>query len=117
MKRYKPKTPYNVPIKLLIPTEKNVKGTIKKVWPALEDAPMIFGSFRTFGGTEMTNNDVYVVVDTGTVETWYRPDIKSNCRLHFLETGDVYEVVGAPEDIYMRHQYMRMRVQKVKGGA
>ncbi len=114
---YKPSAPFNVAMKLLIPTTKNVTGTTKKTYPFPDDAPLIFGSFRTFTGTETTVNDLYTVVATGYIDTWYRPDIKANCRIYLCETEETYEVLGEPENISMRNQYIKMRVRKVGGGA
>ena len=75
----------------------------------------IFCSFRTYGGTESTSNDVLVVNDTAIIETWYRPDITSSSQ---IKLGDkVYEVIGEPENIEMRNQFMKFKVQAVRGGA
>lgn len=117
MRAYRPVSPFNVPMKLLVPTYNKIKGTEKKTFPEVEDAPVFFGSFRTFGGTESAENGIYAVYDTAKIDTWYRDDIKANCRIFICETGETYEVVGDPEDIYMRHQYMMINVRKVGGGA
>ena len=50
------------------------------------------------------------------MDTWYRPDIKSDCRIAVAETGDVYEILGSPEDIEMRHQYMQIKLRRIAGG-
>ena len=54
--RYRPITPFNVAMILLIPSEAMVKGVLKKVYPDPETDDLsdyVFnGSFRTFGGTE-----------------------------------------------------------------
>lgn len=114
---YKPYTPFNVPMKLLIPTETKVKGTIKKSFPDTETAPLFFGSFRSFGGTETEVNGVYTVIDTATIETWFRSDIKADCRVYMCDTGEIYEVYATPENIDRRNQYLQFRVRKVGGGA
>lgn len=114
---YRPDVPFNVPIKLLIPTTIKSKGVNKKVFPSPDDAPLIFGSFKTYGGTETTVNNVFTIIDTGILETWYRPDIKGNCRIYLCETGETFEVLGHPENINMRNQYLKCRVQKVGGEA
>lgn len=120
MRRYKPVTPFNVPMLILTPTITMVKGTPKKTYPNPLEVPaekQIFGSFRTFGGTESTSNDLYVVLDTAVIETWYRPDITSDCRLYILQTGQTYDITGTPEDIYMQHQYLKIRAQRTGGVA
>ena len=55
------------------------------------------------------------VVKTAVVETWYRPDITSDWHLYICETGEEYQVIGDPENIDMRHQYLRIKVEKVGG--
>lgn len=112
MADFKPHTPYNIPVMLLIPTVKTVKGTPKKVYP--ETGETIFCNVRTFGGTERVVNDVLTVENTATFETWYRPDIKSDCRL--LINNQTYEMMGDPENINMRNQYLIIKAKAVKGG-
>lgn len=112
---FKPAYPYSTAVELLIPTYSTVKGVQTKTFPA--EGVIINCSWKTYGGTETNNNDVYTVVDTANVETWYRPDIKSDCRLKVLSTGDVYEIKGKPENVNMRNQYIRMKVQAIEGGA
>lgn len=114
-KTFKPSYPYSTAVQLLIPTYKTVKGVPTKTFPT--EGIQINCSWKTYGGTETNNNDLYTVVDTANVETWYRPDIKSDCRLKVLSTGDVYEIKGKPENVNMRNQFIRMKVQAVEGGA
>lgn len=113
MKEFKPDTPYNVAAVLQIPTDTYIKGVHKKSYP--DEGEMIYISFRTFGGSETKSNGITVVEDTGTVETWYRPDIKSNCRL--LINGTSYEILGTPENIGNRNMWLVFKVRAVKGGA
>lgn len=115
MKEFKPSLPYVTPIELLIPTYSSAKGVGTKSYPA--EGIKLFCSFKTYMGTETTTNDVYTIIDTANVETWYRPDIKSDCRIKVLSTGDVYEIIGKPENINMRNQFVKFRVQSVEGGA
>jgi len=110
---YKPYTPFNMPVFLFKPTSSEVKGSLKKVYPA--EGILFFASFRTFGGSEVEVNGVYSVESTGVLETWYRPDIKADCRIQI--DGVMYEILGTPEDIGMRHQYLSVRVRAIKGGA
>ena len=44
MSDYKPSAAFTVPIKLLIPETKNIKGTIKKTYP--EDGDLIWCEFK-----------------------------------------------------------------------
>lgn len=115
MRRYKPQQPFNTAMKLLTPKTEKVKGVTKKTYETPED--VFYGSFRTFGGSENTSNGVYTVYDTAIIDTWYRPDIQSDCRIKICETDEVYEVIGRPENIDMRNKYMQVRVEKVGGKA
>lgn len=114
-RKYKP-GPFDVAMKLLIPTSSVVKGVTKKVYPDPQDVTTVFyGSLRTYGGTENMSNNVYTVYDTAIVDTWYRPDIKSDCRIYLCETEEIWDVISRPENIDMRHQYMQFKLQKVGG--
>ena len=117
MAGFKPSVPFSVPLMLLIPTYSSDYGVQTKVYPAPDKGVLIFGSLRTFGGTERESNGLFTVYNTATVETWYRPDIKSNCRLYVCETGETFEILGEPENIEMRNQYLKLKVQQLKGGA
>lgn len=114
-RHFKPSTPYSTAVELLIPTYSTVKGVPVKTFP--QQGIQINCSWKTYGGTEANTNELYMVIDTANVETWYRPDIKSDCRIKVLATGDVYEIIGKPENIDMRNQYIKFRVQAVEGGA
>ena len=114
-RRYRPVMPFNVAMRLLVPTTVKVKGVEKPTYPDPSDGFAFFGSFRTFGGTESTENEVLTVIDTATIDTWYNPQIKANCRIYLEESGKYYEITGAPEDIDMQHQFLRLRVQRIGG--
>lgn len=117
---YRQKTPYNVPMKILTPTWETINGVRKKVYESLDetsDDMMIFGSVRTFGGTETTINGVYAIEKTATIETWFRPDITSDCRIALLESGDIYEILGEPENIEMRNRILLFKGKKIGGKA
>lgn len=109
---YRPKLGRTVPLELLTPTIEKVSGVTKKTYP--ETGEIIYGSFRTYGGTEQTVNGVYSIIDTGIVECFYDPRIKSECRIK-LTTGQVYEVVNEPENVNMFNQFSRFKVKRVKG--
>ena len=117
MARYKPSKPLNTPLLLYIVTgTENIRGVEVKTYA--KKGILFFGSFVTYGGTEREVNGVYSVEDTATVETWYRPEFAASCRVALANNpAAVYEVVGVPEDIEQRHQYCKMRLTRVKGGA
>ena len=114
-REFKPSLPYTTAIELFIPTYSSAKGIGYKSYP--DEGIKLFCSFKTYMGTETTTNDVYTIIDTANIETWYRPDIKSDCRIKVLSTGDVYEIIGKPENINMRNQFIKFRVHAVEGGA
>lgn len=115
MADYKPSSPFTVPVKLLIPEYKTVKGVKKKIYP--KDGELIWCSFKTYGGTEREINEVYSIEDTGNVETWFRPDIKSDYQIMLAESGATYEILNEPENINLRNQYCKFKVRRIKGGA
>ena len=108
---YKP-IPFNVPLMLQRAEKTTVKGSTKKTYV---DVGFIYCSFRTFGGTETTTNGVLTVENTAVVETWYTPEIKADSRLRTTD-GAVYEILGTPENIEMRNQYLRFKIRETKGG-
>ena len=75
------------------------------------------GSFKTYGGTERTENNLYVIEDTAKIETYFRPDIKSDCRVMLAESGATYDIINEPEDVEQRHKYYVFKVRRIKGGA
>ncbi len=112
MARFKPSAPFTTPASLQNVTYQAIQGVrVKEYGPG----ELIFLNFRTFGGTEVEVNGIIAVEHTAVVETWYRPDIKSDSRLTIA--GRTFEVLGEPEDIELRHQYLRLKVKEIKGGA
>lgn len=116
-----------IPLILLIPTYKNVSGVSKPTYPTIQETlevkdnkgnsiNLFFGSFKTYGGTERDVNGVYSIEDTANIETMYRPDIKANCRVA-REDGATYDIISEPEDIEQRHQFLKFKVKRIKGGA
>ena len=116
-KNYKPSAPFNVAMKLLKPTTDAAFGVGVKHYTTPEASSLIYGSFRTFGGTESTDNGIYTIIDTATVDTWYRPDITADCQIYICESGQTYDIISDPEDIDFRHQYCQFRVRKAGGKA
>ena len=110
---FKAHGPYTTPVELLKPTITVVKGVRKKVYPLT--GYKINCTVRTFGGTERVVNDVLVIDNTAVLETWYTPEITADCR--FIINGVAYEVIGEPENVNMRNQYLIVKVKAIKGGA
>lgn len=117
MAEYRPSLPFSTPLLLLVPTYETKQGVKVKSYTAIADGILFYGTFKTYGGTETTSNGVLMVEDTATIETWYRPDIDSNCRIALAANGAEYEIIGQPEDISQRHQWLTFKVRRVKGGA
>lgn len=111
---YKPSGQFNVPLYLFVPKTVTAKGSTKKTYPT--HGELIYGTFRTFGGTERTSNDALIIEDTATVETWYRPDIKPDCKIKDVD-GVEYEILGTPENISKRNQFLVFKIRAVRGGA
>ncbi len=102
------------PMRLQVPTSTTVMGVVKKDYT---DGDVIMCNFKTYGGTESVSNDVLSVIDTAQITCWYRPDIKSDCRLKRLSDGAVFEILGEPENLEQRNQILYFKIRRVKGGA
>lgn len=113
MAEYRPSVPFNVKAVVLRPKIRTVKGVRKKCYT--EEEEPIFCNFKTFGGTERVINDLLVVEDTAVIEAWYDPRVTSDCKLRI--NGQQYEILGTPENLNMRNQFMRIKVRAIKGGA
>lgn len=113
---YKPAMPFAIPFKLLQPVTVESYGVMQKTFENPESVETVFfGSFRTFGGTERISNDVYTVEDTATIDCWYSPEIAANCRVYNCNTGRIFEIIGTPENIDGRNQFIKMKVRAVGG--
>lgn len=114
--------PYTTVMYLLKPIMKKSKGTMQKTFQKCENATIINCLFKTFGGTVKTSgsendiNGIISVVDTAIVETWFNPDITSECRLA-LDDNNQYEILGSPENISMRNKTVKIKLKKIAGGA
>ena len=117
MAQYKPSLPFSTPLIVLKPTYTKVAGVRSKTFPDLKDGFQINGSFKTYGGTERNVDGIYSIIDTAVIDTWFRPDITSDCMIVVPSTNAMYEILGEPENIEMRNQYMKFKVQRIAGGA
>ena len=115
MAGFKPSFPYSTPCELLIPEYTMIKGVKTKIYP--EAGERFNCSWKSYGGTEKTVNGLYAVEDTVVIETWYRPDFRSDCRVKNLQSGDIYEIKNKPENINMRNQFLKFKATAVEGGA
>lgn len=104
------------PLKIQKPIISDAYGVqAKKEW--VDVAGEVWANFKTYGGTERTDNGVLSVEDTATIVCWFRPDITGACRVIRLTDGAAFEILGEPENIEMRNQFLKFKVRRVKGGA
>lgn len=101
--------------RLQTPTSATTLGVNKKTW--VDASGVIMANMKTFGGTETTSNGVLSIEDTAQIVCFYRPDIRSNCRLIRLADNAAFDILGEPENIEMRNQFLKFKVRRVKGGA
>lgn len=101
--------------RLQTPTSVSTLGVSKKTYVDVDG--VIMANIKSYGGTETTSNGVLSVEDTAQVTCWYRPDIRSGCRLVLLASGAVYEILGEPENIELRNQFLKFKIRRIRGGA
>lgn len=102
-------------LRLQTPTSEKTLGVSKKTYA--DAAGVVMANMKTYGGTETTSNGVLSIEDTAQIVCWYRPDIRSDCRIVRLSDGAAFEIIGEPENIEMRNQFLKFKVRRVKGGA
>lgn len=112
---YKPNFPFNVPANIYTATFSLINGVTTKTYTLLPD--IIFVSAKSYGGTEKVVNNKFVIEDTIEIETWYNPNITSDCRIKLLDDNSIYEVINTPEDIDRRHQFMKFKIKRLVGKA
>lgn len=78
---------------------------------------VVMANFKTYGGTEKTDNGILSIEETAQIVCRYRPDIKSDTRVVLLQTGAIYEILGEPENIEMRNMFLKFKIRRIKGGA
>jgi len=104
-------------IKLQVRVETLVSGAKEISYIDAPNDAVLFCNFKTYGGTESVNNGLLTIMDTASVVTWYRPDIKGSSRIIVLQDESIWEVVGNPENIEMRNQFLKFKVKRLAGGA
>jgi hypothetical protein len=110
---YKPNFPYLTPMWFSKPKTEIVKGVTTKSYG---EKKIFHCSCRTFGGTEITVNDVVVTEDTATIETRYRPDLTADCIV-YDRFGNQYEIMGTPENIEQANRILKFKIRAIAGGA
>ena len=118
MAHFRPSLPFSTALIVLKPTFTQVAGVRTKTIPALSEGFRIYGTFKTYGGTrseEKTVDGLISIEDTAYVETWFRPDITSDCIIVHADTGARYEILNEPENINSRNQFLKFMIRRVKG--
>lgn len=109
---------FQVPLYVIVPAVRDDQGKPIKDYDNPVARFLIFASFKTYGGTETTNNGVIQVLETAEVMTAYDPRITSLCRIELAESpGEIFDIIGAPEDLERSHEVHKFKVQRVRGGA
>lgn len=111
---YKPTQPFNVKAKLLKATFEKVNGFTKKTY---SEGIEFFCSAKSYGGTEKVINDKYVIEDTMLIDTWFNPEITSECKIRLLDDNSEWEIINTPEDINRRKQFLKFKVKRIRGNA
>lgn len=112
---YKPRGRFNTPMYLYQPVYERINGVPKKTYA--DTGTLFFGSFKTYGGSETASNGLLVIEDTADIETFFNPDIKTDCVIELAETGERYEVISKPENLSKENQFMKFKVRILAGGA
>lgn len=111
-KQYQPQVPFTVPAMHLKRSTVKVNGVNQETFT---EQGNFFCSAKSYGGTEKVVNDVFVIEDTWTIDTWYNPDFGKGDRIRFLDDMSEYEILASPENINRRGQYMRFKVSRIGG--
>lgn len=103
---------FSTPAKLLIPTQTKINGIITKSYT---EGETIYVSAKSYGGTENFTNNILTIIDTMVIETWYNPNITSDCKLKLLDDNSEWEIISTPENIDRRNQYLKFKIKRIKG--
>lgn len=114
IRKYRPKMPFDVTFKLWIPTTQVVRGVAVKDY---KEGALFNASVRTYTSDKTEADDIYTPYVTTVLDTWWNPDIKADCVVELVETGERYSLETEPENIDMRHQFMQFRIRKIGGKA
>ena len=105
------------PATIIVPNFTNQQGKTIKDFSTPKETFDVFCNFKSYGGSEIQNNNIIVVLDTAEIVCWYDPRIKADCRLKLAESGAMYDVIGEPENIDKANVFCKFKIQRVKGGA
>lgn len=106
----------NTPVKLCKRVTSKVSGAKEISYVDATD-PVLYCSFKTYGGTESVINGLLAIENTAIVVMWYRPDIKATDRIILLNDDTAWDIISDPENIDQRNLMLQFKVRKVTGGA
>lgn len=101
---------YTTPCRMLKPTMEKINGVVVKKYT---EGDLFFASVKAYGGSEGIINNVYVIQDTLTIETFYREDIKGDCQLQLLDDNSIYEILNTPEQIDREKKIITFKVKRI----
>lgn len=101
---------YSTPCQILKAARKKINGVVAKSY---EEGDVFFASVKSYGGSEAIINNVYTIQDTLTIETFYRQDIKSDCRIKLLDDDTIWEILNTPEQIDREHKTLTFKVKRI----
>jgi SPP1 family predicted phage head-tail adaptor len=82
--------------------------------PAWEDIATVWAKWVNVHGSEVWAAQTAQAAQPATVTIRYRDDVDSTCAV--LKGDTRYEIVGSPDDIQERHEYIEMKVQRMAEG-
>lgn len=100
---------YQTPCRVLIPQISKINGVVKKDYT---EGEVFFASVKAYGGTESVINNVFVIQDTLSIETYYRQDIKGDCLLELLDDNSKWEILNTPEQIDREKKTITFKVKR-----
>lgn len=98
------------PCRILTPTNEKINGCVVKSY---KEGDVFFASIKSYGGTDTTINNVFVIQDTLSVESFYRQEIKSNCKLKLLDDDSLWEIINTPEMIDREKKIILFKVKRI----
>lgn len=109
---YKISYPLNVPIQILNAKFEKINGVNCKTF---SEGSIIYGSIKSYGGSEKIIDKQYSIEDTIEVESIYTPELTSSCHIKLLDDNSEYEILNTPENIERRNLYLKFKARRVHG--
>lgn len=110
MSSYTMQERYSTPCRVLIPSVEKINGVVTKTY---KEGKVFFASVKAYGGTESVLNNVFVIQDTLTIETFYREDVKGDCKLQLMDDFSIWEILNTPEQIDREKKTITFKVRRI----